>query len=156
MSWCSLALSGMNASSRRCGLIRAERAAASTRPSRPIDVGWAPKALLASVLGLLVAQYLASFFFLYSIHLDTRRATPLTILRYAAYYGDRPGVRRRLMLASGGGVCVVFLCGLIVLAPKRRSLHGDARFARRPEIARAGLFARHGLFLGRMGRRYLI
>ena len=35
-------------------------------------------------------------------------------------------------------------------------MHGDARFARRSEIARAGLFADHGLFLGRYGRRYLV
>ena len=44
----------------------------------------------------------------------------------------------------------------IALWPKARALHGDARFASRREIRRAGLFASDGLFLGRVGRRYLM
>ena len=32
----------------------------------------------------------------WSIHLDRAHATPLTIVRYGYYYGDRPEVRRRV------------------------------------------------------------
>ena len=81
---------------------------------------------------------------------------PLTIARYAYYYGDVPDVRRRLWYSSAGGLLLVAFAALPLLLPRRRSLHGDARFATRAEMARAGLFAPHGLFLGRVGRRYLI
>jgi type IV secretion system protein VirD4 len=42
------------------------------------------------------------------------------------------------------------------LLPKRRSLHGDARYATVREVAASGLFAKQGLFLGKFGRHYLI
>jgi len=47
------------------------------------------------------------------------------------------------------------LTGLPLLLPKRRSLHGDARFATLREIRGAGLLAQEGVLLGKVGRRYL-
>src|SRR4029077_12120767 len=67
-----------------------------------------------------------------------------------------PHLRRRLWMCSGAGLAVVALLGLPFLLPRRRSMHGDARFASRRELSSAGLFAKHGLFLGRVGRRYLV
>ena len=76
--------------------------------------------------------------------------------RYAYYYGDRADVRRRLALSSSAGLAVV-LASLAVLAlPRRRSLHGDARFARRSRDPRAGLLGDHGIILGRLGSRCLM
>jgi type IV secretion system protein VirD4 len=40
--------------------------------------------------------------------------------------------------------------------PRRRALHGDARFATRAEIAAAGLFGHDGIILGKRGRRCLM
>src|SRR5207302_2123917 len=82
-------------------------------------------------------------------------ATPLTVIRYGYYYADRPAVRRRVL-----GSCAVALVGVLAAAglsflPRRRSLHGEARFANRREIRSAGLFGEHGILLGRLGRRYL-
>src|SRR5258705_1981392 len=54
---------------------------------------------------------------------------------------------------------LVALCALPMILLRRRTLHGEARFATRREIGRAGLFAKAGLFLGRPGRgrrRYLV
>jgi type IV secretion system protein VirD4 len=126
------------------------------RSRRPIHAAPIAKALVLSAIVLLAAQYLAACFFLASIHLDLRRASPLTITRYAVYFGERDDIRRRLWVASGGGFGLVLLIGGIAFLPKRRSLHGDARYARVGEISRAGLFAKEGLFLGRLGHRYLI
>lgn len=115
-------------------------------------VRWAAMSLIA--LG--VAQYVAGFALLWSLHRNPRQATPLTVARYAYYYGERVDVRRRLALSSSAGLAVV-LASLGVLAlPRKRSLHGDARFARRSEIRRAGLMGDQGIILGRIGGRCLM
>jgi type IV secretion system protein VirD4 len=129
-------------------------------------VAWAPvkprwptiagKAIAIAALSLIASQYLAGFLLLAWCRQDLRTARPLTIARYAYYYGSVPVVRKRLWVSSAGGLALIAFSGLPLLLPRRRSLHGDARWAARAEMARAGLFARHGLFLGRVGRRYLI
>jgi type IV secretion system protein VirD4 len=119
-------------------------------------LGLAGKIVLGLVAGLILAQYLAGYLFLWWVRADPREASPLTIVRYAYYYGHRADLRQRLTVSSAVAVALVGALALIALVPKARSLHGNARFATRHEIARAGLFARQGIFLGRFGRRYLI
>jgi len=127
-----------------------QRPAGPRRPTRLLK--WS----FVSVAGVVLSQYLAAYFFLWLIHGDFEQAGPLTVLRYAAYYGREEAVARRLWLASGAGVLVVLGCGLVFLLPRRRPLHGDARFATRGEIARAGLLKDNGIILGRRGQRYLM
>lgn len=105
---------------------------------------------------LALSQYLAGLLLLVLQHQDPRAAGPFTVTRYAYYYGDRAELRRRLWLASAAGLAVVTLCAAVVLLPRRRSLHGDARFATRREVARAGLLGDRGIILGRSGRRCLM
>jgi type IV secretion system protein VirD4 len=114
------------------------------------------RALAISVAGAMLSQYLAGYFFLWSIGADPRTASPLTVVRYAYYYGDRPEVGVRLKVASAAGVALILLVAVPILLPRRRSLHGDARFASRREIASAGLFSKSGFYLGRVGRRDLV
>ena len=95
-------------------------------------------------------------YYLSRLHLDPRSAGPLTIARYGYYYGERAGVRPRLWATSLTGLAIVGLCPLALLLPRRRALHGDARFATRREVARAGLLGERGIMLGRWGRRCLM
>ena len=104
----------------------------------------------AGVAAVVAAQYLAGCFFLWSVHGDVRKAGPLTLLRYAYWYGNQGAVRGRLEVSAAFGVALVLLCGLVVLWPRRRSLHGDARFARRSEVREAGLLDGAGIVLGRL------
>ncbi|TLZ22865.1 MAG: type IV secretory system conjugative DNA transfer family protein, partial [Gammaproteobacteria bacterium] len=117
-----------------------------------------PTLVIAGVAvgALLVALYLAGFAFLVLIKADPRAATLLTLPRYAHYYGEREDIRRRLWVSAGVGVALTLAPGVALLLPKRRSLHGDARFATRREIARAGLLGDDGIILGRLGRRCLM
>ena len=117
-----------------------------------------PTLVIAGVAvgALLVALYLAGFAFLVLIKADPRAATLLTLPRYAHYYGEREDIRRRLWVSAGLGVALTLAPGVALLLPKRRSLHGDARFATRREIARAGLLGDDGIILGRLGRRCLM
>ena len=112
------------------------------------------KAALAVVAALVLASELAGMVLLATLRLDARGATPLTVIRYGYYYADRPAVRRRVLRS-----CALALVGVLAAAglsflPRRRSLHGEARFANRREIRAAGLFGEHGILLGRLGRRY--
>jgi type IV secretion system protein VirD4 len=106
---------------------------------------------MAALAALLLAQYLAGVFFLSSLHLDIREAGPLTVARYAYWYHEVSAVRRRLEVCSAAGILLVLLCAVLVFAPRRKSLHGDARFANRREILEAGLLDGEGIILGRWG-----
>src|SRR2546421_8368456 len=130
-------------------------AAAWQKSNRPVSARIG-KLALAGAATLLLGQYLGGCFFLWSIHSDLRRATPLTITRYAYYYGERLELRRRLWTSSVIGFALVLATWGVSWLPRPRGLHGDARFASRAEIAAAGLFGREGIILGRRGRRYLM
>jgi type IV secretion system protein VirD4 len=80
----------------------------------------------------------------------------LTIVRYAYYYRERVDVQRALLRASGIGLAFVVMSSLVLLLPRRRALHGEAKFATRREIAAAGLMGHRGIILGRVGRRCLM
>ena len=69
--------------------------------------------------------------------------------------GDRPEVRRPLVWSSCAGFGLVIVAGMLLLIPRPRPLHGEARFARRHEIKRAGLLGEQGIILGQIGTRYL-
>ena len=108
-----------------------------------------------TLIGTAAIQFLAGYFFLWSIHSAPQRASLLTIWRYAYYFGSDPGIRRRLLTCSGLSFALVIGCTATAFLPKPRSLHGDARFARVPEIEDAGLFNQDGLLLGELSSRYL-
>ena len=105
---------------------------------------------------LLASQYLAGYALLWSLHQDPRFATPLTVARYAYYFGERRDIRLRALLSSALGLGAVLAGSLALVLPRRRRLHGDARFATRSEIRRAGLLGDHGIILGRIGSRCLM
>lgn len=109
------------------------------------------KAAAVVAVALLISQYLAGCLLLAWLRHDVRTAGPLTVARYAYYYGDRATLRRRLWLTSAAGLVVVGACGALAFAPRRRSLHGDSAFARAADIARGGLFASQGIILGSFG-----
>jgi type IV secretion system protein VirD4 len=114
------------------------------------------KIAVAAAAGLILSQYLAGWILLALLHSDPRAASPLTITRYAYYYGTREDIQLRLWAASFAGLGLVGLVPLALLLPHRRALHGDARFATRREVARAGLLGERGVILGAWGRRCLM
>ncbi len=130
-------------------------AAAWQKPTKSVP-GRVAKLALASAVALLAGQYLAGFFFLWSVHADVRTASPLTVARYGYYYGEHPVIRRRLWGSSALGLILVGATLGVWWLPRRRALHGDARFATRREIAAAGLLGPEGIILGARGRRCLM
>lgn len=131
-------------------------AAAWRLPTERRARGRALRVLVGVVLVLGLWQWLAGYVFLLLIRGHPREATPLTIARYAYYFGEEQEVRKRLVVSSAGVLALIGGAGLVLILPRRRSLHGDARFASRREIARAGLLGDEGIILGRFGRRCLL
>ena len=125
-------------------------------PANPLRRALGLKIFVGLAAAMLVAAYLAGYVFLWSLHLNPREASPLTVVRYGYYYGDREAIRRRLLVSTAAGGAMVLASALGLALPRRRSLHGDARFATRRELVAAGLFGDRGIILGRVGRRCLM
>ena len=113
------------------------------------------KVAVVALVGLLATFYVAGYFFLWSLKLSPYQASPLTVPRYAHYYWHRPAVRHRLVCSLGAAGLLIGGMGLIALLPRRRRLHGEARWASAGEIRRSGLHADTGILLGKFRNRYL-
>jgi type IV secretion system protein VirD4 len=143
-----------------------QNASAARSPPSPkrlrLRVGVACKLSVLVISALILAQYVAGYVFLVWMRSDPQQASPLTIVRYGYYFGYRKDVRLRLQVASAVGLALVALGPVPWMLPRKRALHGEARFAPAHEIAEAGLFAPEGIVLGRVGGwgpfggRYLI
>ena len=133
-----------------------ENAAVQTPPATSHREHGALRLMLLAAGGLLLSQMFAGYLLLWWIGSPPSSATPLTVVRYAYYFGDRPDIRRALLICSALGIGGIGVAALVALLPKPRALHGDARFARRQELAGAGLLGNEGILLGEAGRRYIV
>lgn len=78
---------------------------------------------------------------------------------YWSYYKGDPAIAKRLLIALGASALVVY--GVIAVAAiaamrENRALYGEARFANTGEIARAGLFDKSGIIIGKWKSRFLM
>jgi type IV secretion system protein VirD4 len=110
------------------------------------------------------ALYLSAVLFLLLNKTSPAPARLFSIAQYWERYGQIPKQRSRLQFASGTSVALLFVAlplGLAQAAHPRRPLHGDARFAHRAEITRAGLLWRPedantpGILVGRYRGEFL-
>jgi type IV secretion system protein VirD4 len=121
----------------------------STLAAPPIS-SWPPaRKFAAGVFALIclvalgfAALYLSAALFLLFNKADPRQARPTSIVDYWTLFADDRRHRAQLIGSigvSGLALLVVLPASLVAAARKRRPLHGDARFANRTEITRAGL-----------------
>ena len=108
--------------------------------------------LAAVVLGLWLW---ACLFYLFGLQ-SPNFARPWTVPLLISDHGGNPRVATRLW-ASGLVVGVIGLLGVAgYLYHRPRKQLGDARFAMEDEVRRAGLRAKSGLLLGKLGSGYLM
>ena len=117
-----------------------------------------PRSLCVLTLSLacVLWAYLAGGFFMLAHRHRFADATPLTLYQYWFYYGANGTVVRWLYLASALAFVAVATPVWLLLRPTKRSLFGDARWASKREIWRAGLLGAKGIVVGTYGRRYLM
>lgn len=115
-------------------------------------IGFSTLALLAT----LAWAYLSGGFFLLLSGQSFDNASLITTFQYWFYYGSEKQVQNLLFIASAGALIIVLSPLLLFFAPAKKSLYGDARFAKRKEIKDAGLMGTRGIILGRYTDTYLI
>jgi type IV secretion system protein VirD4 len=126
-----------------------------TRAPNGDDSFSAPRLGIAIIAATAMGVYLAGWGLLWSLHRPTAEATPLTLVSYWRAYPDRPDVQRRIRWSLLGGLGLAWSVLGVAATPRRRPLHGEARFATRREIRSAGLLKGQGILLGRYGGQYL-
>src|SRR5258708_13601342 len=86
---CNSELTTASAASKKSPMIPHANTARWRPAVKPLWVARALKGLIGVLAFGIAAQYLAGYLFLYWIHRDPKTATPLTVARYAYYYGAR-------------------------------------------------------------------
>ena len=103
-----------------------------------------------------VWAYLAGGIFLLAHNHKFEEATPLTLYQYWAYYGTQKAVLKWLYISAGASLAIMLSPGLLFFAGAKRSLFGDARFAKTSEIRKAGLLGEKGIIVGRYKNKFLM
>ena len=98
--------------------------------------------LLAVGIAAFLSLWAASAIFMSWHGADAAKATPTAIFKYWALYGHLPKYKTSFAVSFALPFAVLFLLPLLLWAAarKRRSLHGDARFATQAEIQKMGFF----------------
>ncbi len=111
------------------------------------------------IVGFVVAQYIAGVaYFLVNKTMPTKIAVG-TWQSYWDWYSGDPIQRKRLQGAALLAGFIVYLVPLFIIGAlrnDRRSLHGDARFARPTEVRKAGLSGTNGIIVGKYKGEFLI
>ena len=110
-------------------------------------------------VGLALAQYLAGIAYFLAGKSLPHDVGIHTWALYWQWYSDDQVQRKHLQVSAAIGGFIVYVLPLLVvssLVTKRRSLHGDARFARGWEVHKAGLYADSGIIVGKLNGRYLM
>ena len=101
---------------------------------------------------------LSGGFFLIANRKNPLHVHPTAIITYWKAYHADPIQATRLKWSVGiaaTGLFVLLPLGLVLGARKRRSLHGDARFATPAEVRQSGLLGKKGILIGKLKENYL-
>lgn len=118
---------------------------------------WVKAGLIAGLVlaAIGVWAYMAGGIFLMAFDHKIEEATPLTIYQYWFHFGAEKQVQKWLYIASGASLAILLSPLALFFSPAKRSLFGDARFAKRSEIKKAGLLGEKGIIVGKVGSQYL-
>jgi type IV secretion system protein VirD4 len=110
-------------------------------------------------LSFVVVQYLAGVLYFLANKTLPHDVALGTWAKYWHFYSVDPIQRKRLQFAMAFALIVMLGIPLLILNAvfqKRRSLHGDARFATPGEIRKKGYMRNEGVIVGKQGSQYLM
>ncbi len=114
---------------------------------------------IAAALSLLLAVaawlYLSVWSHVLFAHGLSIPTSPEQVYAYWQVFKGEPGFARA-KLGSGFAVLTLWVASLFEIYKDRRSLHGNARFASPREVKKAGLFAKHGILIGKFMGKFLV
>lgn len=119
---------------------------------------WGKVALLVMVAAVVALWLiLAGAVLLMAFDKDPNSANFITLYQYWYYYQDNTYVLAWVYRASGIALAIIAIPALaIYLIPSKKKLFGEARFAKRIDIQKAGLLGDKGIIVGQLGSRYLM
>lgn len=122
------------------------------------DNNWLKAGLITALIVLIIGiwAYMAGGLFLMAFNHKFEEATPLTLYQYWYHYGAEKEVQKWLSISGGISLAILLSPMIFFLSPSKRSLFGDARFAKRSEVKKAGLMGTKGLILGLYMNTYLM
>ena len=123
-----------------------------------ITTTWGKVALLVMVAAVVALWLiLAGAVLLMAFDKDPNSANFITLYQYWYYYQDNTYVLAWVYRASGIALAIIAIPALaIYLMPSKKKLFGEARFAKRIDIQKAGLLGDKGIIVGQLGSRYLM
>ena len=129
--------------------------------TRPIDApDWVkPIVFLAGAIALVFTALEVSGLVFCSMTGAARPqdVTPLTFYQYWYWYRHVAAWQNYLYTAAGVGVAALLMPIAVVLAPGRRqALHGEAKWAKRSEMAANKLMGDAGIIIGKIGNKFLM
>jgi type IV secretion system protein VirD4 len=110
----------------------------------------------AVIGGILLWLYIGGALFLATQNQDPQQATLLTLYQYWYYYQNNPAVINWVYGAGGISLLPVLLPMAFFIKPQKPGQFGDAKFAKRADIKKAGLLGEVGLIVGKLGSKYLM
>lgn len=119
---------------------------------------WGKTAILAMVVAVVALWLiLAGTVLLIAFDKDPNNASLITLYQYWYYYKNDANVLSWIYKASGIALAIIVIPVIaIFLMPSKKKLFGEARFAKRIEIQKAGLLGDKGIIVGQLGSRYLM
>ena len=114
--------------------------------------------IVAIGLAITLYMWLSSAIFMTYHKLPVNLARPFTIFDYWHVYGHLKQYKVSFFIAWGLPLIVIVAMVFFVLADKnKRSLHGDARFAKAPEVRKSGLLnaGSQSILVGKFENKYL-
>lgn len=124
----------------------------------PSGNAWAKAGLIGGGLLLVIGVWatLAGGIFLSAQDRNFNDATPVTLYQYWYYYQGNPNVLRWIYIAAAVAAVLVVSPSFLFFTHAKKSLFGDARFATKTEIRKAGLLGDKGIILGTYMGAYLM
>ncbi len=104
---------------------------------------------------VIIDAYWAGGLFHLWIGRPTDSVMPWTTLQYYLKYGHIEHIQNKLIISHLGGLVPFGLIAFLILTPKKRSLHGDARFANIRDVKNVDLLKDRGLLIGKLGGKSL-
>ena len=104
-----------------------------------------------AALGLVGCCWFAGAVLFELVGADVMEARPWSIVQYAGYR-DLPVY----WMAIAAGIAPPLVLGLLMVIPKKESIHGNAKWASAYDVKKAGMRASAGILLGRFRGKYLM
>ncbi|MFZ6774636.1 type IV secretory system conjugative DNA transfer family protein [Undibacterium sp. SXout7W] len=104
----------------------------------------------------IVALHMGALLFCVWNGIPDSTASPLMLWKYhVAYTGQKP-VQLKLLVSTLVPLISLLAVSVLFFGKPKKSLHGEARFATKSELDKAGLFGNDGVIIGKFNNQFLV